>query len=449
MKKIFTLFSIFTLGTAAFSQVVFESDLSTWAAGDPTDWMGSKSNIAGADVIEVTVGSTYGASDAQLVNATATHKRFTTQPVSVTAGLAYEIKFWVKGQGQIRTGLFDDHTPTSSFGYTPYNSYITVNSATPVEYTQSITALGTNTNAEFILSVLNTVGPGHLIVDSVSITAGTPPPPTVTSIYDIQYTTASPANSPLEGQIVTTSGIVTGKIVNGPDAGAYFIQDGAGGWNGIYVYDTDAVVAIGDSVDVTGEVDEFNLVTEIKNITAYTVVTPSNPLPASTTATTSNANSEQYEGVLVTVASAQCTNTTEGFGMWAINDNSGVIKCDDDIFAYHLTAVVGNWYMVTGIGHYSFSEAKILPRSLSDITITGTAGIEENNTFTIYPNPANSVVILNVQADAVVRIYSTTGTLVYEAIGETTIDVSNFAAGIYQVTVLQNETTSTQKLSVQ
>jgi hypothetical protein len=59
------------------------------------------------------------------------------------------------------------------------------------------------------------------------------------------------------------------------------------------------------------------------------------------------------------------------------------------------------------------------------------------------------VVVLDVQPDAIVRIYSTSGTLVYEAIGETTIDVSNFAAGIYQVTVLQNETTSTQKLSVQ
>ncbi len=395
MKKIFTILSICSLSATAFTQVIFESDLSTWSAGDPTDWMGTKSNIASADVIEVPIGSSYGASDAQLVNATATHKRFTTQPVSVTAGLAYEIKFWVKGQGSIRTGLFDDHTPTTTSGYI-YSSYISVSSATPVMYTQTITALGTNASAEFILSVMNTVGPGHLVIDSVSVTEGTPPPPTVTTIYDIQYTTASPANSPLEGQIVTTSGIVTGIIINGPDAGAYFIQDGPGGWNGIYVYDTDAVVAIGDSVDVTGEVDEFNLVTEIKNVSGYTVVTSGNTLPATTTATTLNANNEQFEGVLVTVASAQCTNTTEGFGMWAINDNSGVIKCDDDIFAYHLTAVVGNWYMVTGIGHYSFSEAKILPRSLSDISLTGTAGVEENNSFTLYPNPANSVVVLNV-----------------------------------------------------
>ncbi|MBK6525960.1 MAG: T9SS type A sorting domain-containing protein [Crocinitomicaceae bacterium] len=81
--------------------------------------------------------------------------------------------------------------------------------------------------------------------------------------------------------------------------------------------------------------------------------------------------------------------------------------------------------------------------------MTGFAGLEENNAFTIYPNPASAIVVLDVQPDAIVRIYSTSGTLVYEAIGETTIDVSNFAAGIYQVTVLQNETTSTQKLSVQ
>lgn len=448
MKQFFTLISILVVGIAAQSQVIFQSDLSSWTAGAPDGWMGSKTNIGGANVIEVPMGSTYGASDAQLVNATTSHKRFTTQTLSVTNGQSYEIKFWAKGQGEIRTGLFDDHTPTSSFGYL-YNSYIDVNSVTPVEYTQTITALNTNASAEFILSVVNTVGPAHIVIDSVSISAVVIVPTTV-SIYDIQYTTSSPADSPYDGQIVTTSGIVTAIIQNGPDAGAYFLQDGSGAYNGIYIYDTDAIVAIGDSVTLTGEVDEYFTLTEIKNVTSYTVETTGNALPASVNLTTANATQEQYEGVLITATSAECTNNAEGFGLWAINDGSGVVKCDDDIFPFHLDAVIGNWYMVTGIGHYSFSEAKILPRSAADIVLTGTASVEENGfEISVYPNPSNAFVQLNVNASDLVTIYNVNGSVVFSGIGTKTVDVSNFEAGVYIVQVISENTNNSVRLVVE
>ncbi|MBK9192951.1 MAG: T9SS type A sorting domain-containing protein [Crocinitomicaceae bacterium] len=289
---------------------------------------------------------------------------------------------------------------------------------------------------------------GHLIIDSVSITETVVGPPATVTIYDIQYATGSPADSPYDGQIVTTSGIVTARILNGPDSAAYFIQDGTGPWNGVYVYDTDAVVAIGDSVVVTGEVDEYFNLTEIKNVTAYTVETTGNTLPAATTVTTANANQEQYEGVLLTVSSAECMNTTEGFGLWSINDGSGIVKCDDDIFPYHLTAVVGNWYMVTGVSHYTFSEAKILPRDINDISTTGVNGIEEVASFSLYPNPASNYVAINVAPNAVVRIYDIHGKLILESVGENLLDVSAFENGIYQVVVIENEMTSSQKLIV-
>ncbi|MBK9192952.1 MAG: hypothetical protein IPM77_16445 [Crocinitomicaceae bacterium] len=126
MKQIFTLISALVIGASAHSQVVFQSDLSSWTAGAPDGWMGAKTNIGGTNVIEVPMASTYGTSDAQLVNATTSHKIFTMQTLSVTNAQTYEVKFWVKGQGEIRTGLFDDHTPTSTSGYI-YYSYITVN----------------------------------------------------------------------------------------------------------------------------------------------------------------------------------------------------------------------------------------------------------------------------------------------------------------------------------
>ncbi len=76
------------------------------------------------------------------------------------------------------------------------------------------------------------------------------------SIYDIQYTSDPGPNgtypSPYEGQIVITGGIVCGIDFND---GRFFITSGDGGeWNGIYVYDDDQTVAVGDSVVIEAEV---------------------------------------------------------------------------------------------------------------------------------------------------------------------------------------------------
>ncbi|NQT65687.1 MAG: lamin tail domain-containing protein, partial [FCB group bacterium] len=56
-----------------------------------------------------------------------------------------------------------------------------------------------------------------------------PIPITPYSIYDIQYSTSGP--SPLEGELVETSGVVTAIFEN-----YFFIQDGVGAWNGITIY---------------------------------------------------------------------------------------------------------------------------------------------------------------------------------------------------------------------
>lgn len=445
MKKISTLISTLLIGASSFSQVIFQSDLSSWSAGDPTDWMGVKTNIGSANVIEVPTASTYGGSDAQLTNATTSHKRFTTQPLSVTSGQSYEIKFWVKGQGEIRTGLFDNHTPTTTSGYI-YNSYITVNSATPVEYTQTITALNTNAAAEFILSVVNTVGPAHLIVDSVSIAETVIPPATFVSIYDIQYTTDPSGDSPEAGNEVQTYGIVTGVFAFGADAGRFFIQDGDGPWNGIYVYDNTHTLALGDSVSVTGTVSEYFGLTEIGTVSNVTIISSGNPQPNATVVSTLNAAQEQYESVLVQVVDAECTNADAGFGQFIVNDGSGDRLVDDQIYSY--TATLGSYYDITGVTFLSFGEVKLFPRIAPDIVVKEVAGIEESSTFSMFPNPSTGMVAINVNPGDIIRVYNMNGSLVYQGIGEKLIDLTELEAGIYQVMVTQNETTTTQKLVI-
>ena len=72
-------------------------------------------------------------------------------------------------------------------------------------------------------------------------------------------------SSPLVGLSVTTTGIVTANNVTSATSGVigYFIQDGEGPWNGIFVYDNTQAPQIGDEIIIEGEVAEYYDVTEL------------------------------------------------------------------------------------------------------------------------------------------------------------------------------------------
>lgn len=127
MKKIFTILTAVCVGTVSFGQTVFQSNLSSWASGDPTDWMGNTTSITSANVVEKTGLATYGTSMASLINATTTHKRFTTQPVTVVPGESYLVEMWVVAQnsGELRTNYYD----VTNSAYGTYNPYIDVATA--------------------------------------------------------------------------------------------------------------------------------------------------------------------------------------------------------------------------------------------------------------------------------------------------------------------------------
>ena len=153
------------------------------------------------------------------------------------------------------------------------------------------------------------------------IAAGSPPPPPLagtTPIWEIQ---GSGDTSPLEGQTVRISGVVTGDFQNngGDDSGnlgGFFVQGipdaDLQSSDGIFVFDGDnpAVdVDAGDSVQVEGRVDEYFGETQI-NATSIEVrgfgsikPFPVN-LPVAGTVTNDDgelvADLERFEGMLVT-----------------------------------------------------------------------------------------------------------------------------------------------------
>ena len=195
---------------------------------------------------------------------------------------------------------------------------------------------------------------------TVSLIPYTPP---VKSIYDIQYTELASGDSPEKGNIVEVRGIVT-ATVTGSGAG-YFVQDGEGAWNGIWVLDNENTPEVGDSVEVIGTVDEYWDLTEIKSVAEFTVAASDKDLPAPTTLTALAAAEEQYESVFITIEKATTTNVDAGNGMWEIEDATGTLLVDDVIFAF--TPEDGAIYTITGIAYYSYEERKILPRSAADI----------------------------------------------------------------------------------
>ena len=246
MKKIYNLFiGLLITGSIANAQVVFQSNLSSWSASLPTDWMGSSTSLLAANITEVPAVM-YGTSAAKLKNTGTTHKRFSTQTVNVDASGTYEIKFWVKAfAGQIRTNYFN--TTTSAYGtYNPYVDLSTTSAGSLVMITQSVTVSATTDSAQFILSLHSTDGVTDVVLDSVYISSSTPPVGIPVTINQIQYTTVPPYDSPYDAQLVETSGIVTAVKFNG-----YFLQDGVGAYNGIFVLDYLNFPAIGDNVTVT------------------------------------------------------------------------------------------------------------------------------------------------------------------------------------------------------
>jgi hypothetical protein len=189
---------------------------------------------------------------------------------------------------------------------------------------------------------------------------GTAPP--VVTIYDIQYTTADPADSPYMDQEVTTSGIIYGLI----STYAFFIQDAAGAWNGLYVYSSNDGLAIGDEVELTGTVAEYYQLTEFTSVTAQTVISSGNALFPPTIDTIPAIYVEDYEGVFVGVEDVTCSVLPDANGNWVITDgtNPGVV---DDLMTPYVPVIDECFELIQGAMTYTYDEFKIEPREAGDI----------------------------------------------------------------------------------
>ena len=448
MKNLFILSLLclnINISNTAYSQTIFQSDLSSWVNGLPSDWMGTASNISSSNVHEISAGVVFGTSYASLINTTASHKRFSTQPINVNPGETYKIEIWVSAyKGDLRTDYYNANNGT--FGtYNPYEDLSISSGSTTVQtlVTQTITVDSSCTSAEFILSLRNTdptggASPWYLgiLVDSVSISASSPPTPASASIYDIQHTNANSGDSPYANQQVSSGGIVNYVRYNG----SFYLQSGAGPWTGIYVYDSTLNVSIGDSITFDADVYEYYNLTELKNISNLSIISSGNSILVNS-ASTNDANSESYEGCLIKTSNAECTNANGSFGEWTINDGSGPVQVDDFLFSYSPTQ--NALYDVTGLVDYNYGEFKILPRDADDVE-QSTSIDELIEDIKIYPNPiTNNKLNISSPTSSSIEIYNVFGQVVLSnkiETGENIIQLNHLSNGNYIIRI--NETSA-------
>ena len=248
------------------------------------------------------------------------------------------------------------------------------------------------------------------------------------SIHDIQYTINTNGASDYDGCDVQTGGIVT--AVRGDSS--FYISSGLGSWSGIYVYSFDYLLSVGDSVVMDAEVAEYYELTELKNISNLQVISSGN-IPALNSCNTAAANSEEFEGCLIKVTNATCTDDDPGFGEWIINDGSGDVSVDDLIYAH--TATLNTSYDVTGVTTFSYGAYKLLPRSASDVSEFVSVKEQLNNVFSFYPNPLNNNLLnISVIEPVKISIFDYSGKLVLNQTlnqGLNSVQLSKLNSGLY------------------
>ncbi len=183
------------------------------------------------------------------------------------------------------------------------------------------------------------------------------------TIYEIQYSPTGP--SPLEGELVRTTGVVTAVFQN-----YFFIQDGPGAWNGIAVYPIQDV-ELGDVIDIAAYVEEYFGKTELTDIYDLSIIGTSSLPEAVAVATGDLAIAEEFESVLVKTLNVTVTAEPNNYDEWEIDDSSGacIVGAQGD---YSYVAVLDDHiYSIKGVLDFAYGSFKLEPRNDNDISLQG------------------------------------------------------------------------------
>ena len=267
--------------------------------------------------------------------------------------------------------------------------------------------------------------------------------------------------SPYEGQYVSTSGYVMAKNDNG-----FFLQDAEAAWSGIWVLDFgEANTSIGDEIEVSGQVEEYYNLTELKIISSIggssNIISSNNTLfnPIMISSV-----SEDYESVLVKV-SGTCDELPNEYGEWTL---SGITIDDyfygEDWGGGSFSPEIGNEYTITGPLNYAYSLFRVNPRDDNDIQdgiLSNSDLIQDFSILEAYPNPFNpiltiefstlnsefiEVTIYDIMGHKVETLFS--GIVESNKLQTLSWDASNYSSGDYLIHLKSSNQFKTHKITL-
>lgn len=268
------------------------------------------------------------------------------------------------------------------------------------------------------------------------------------SISDIQ---GEQNSSPYEGQIVSSTGVVTADAEYG-----FFIQDASGPWNGIWIFDFgDNSINRGDEVEVSGMVEEYNGLTEI-SITdgSLDIISSDNTLFNSVNV---DILDESHESVLVTVSGTCNSEPDPEYGEWQLGNHT--IQNE----MYDFDPVLGQEYTITGPVDCYNSQYKVLPRDVNDVQegLSNSELIQDFSLLNAYPNPFNPTLTIEFSTLSTelieVSIYDIIGQkidILYSGLSQANIlnnitwNASNYSSGDYFISLKADNFTKTHKITL-
>ncbi|MBK8130068.1 MAG: hypothetical protein IPK53_14560 [bacterium] len=184
------------------------------------------------------------------------------------------------------------------------------------------------------------------------------------SVHEIQFTDAPDGASPLVGQTVEVTGLVSAYGF-GSSSLQFFISDPGGGpWSGLLVFDTQPrTLAVGDSLTLRATVAESGGQTRLNApelLSGPTVAV--NPISAH--AATTGGVSEPLEGVLIELTDPVVTEIVSGG--FIVNDGSGTLRVREGFDFLYEPFLGDTLQFLRGIISYSSNEFSINPRGDGD-----------------------------------------------------------------------------------
>ena len=171
------------------------------------------------------------------------------------------------------------------------------------------------------------------------------------------------------GKPISTEGIVTHIVITSKGTEIH-IQDSAGMWSGIMVFDEGnlyaATVAVGDRIRVSGVIAENFGMANISQLESLEILSSGNQILADTIIV-EDALSTAYHNSIVTIDSVICIGGFES--LFTVCDSTNSILVYNKYRINDFALEIDSMYRITGIVYYTSADNsyRLIPRSADDI----------------------------------------------------------------------------------